>query len=199
MTAAPAKPARAGAALVASFALYLALLTWTVLWKLEVPWVGGVERVIKLVPFVAVGDLGASRPSEVLINLALFVPFGVFLALVVPAWRWWTAVAVMAATSVFFEVTQYVLAIGSTDSTDVIVNTAGGAAGLLLVHVLRARRGARIDAVLARVCRVGVVVALVGAIVIATGPLRFGPPSAGHEGVAPVGLSVRTDAPHRAG
>ena len=46
---------------------------WTVLWKLEVPWVGG-ERMVKLVPFVATGGAGASAPLEVVVNLAALRP-----------------------------------------------------------------------------------------------------------------------------
>ena len=38
--------------LVALFVIYLVLLVWTVLWKLNVPWIGG-DTMIKLVPFAA--------------------------------------------------------------------------------------------------------------------------------------------------
>ena len=47
--------------LVVLFVVYLILLGWLVLWKLDVPFVGGVQRVIKLVPFAPSGDEGASN------------------------------------------------------------------------------------------------------------------------------------------
>jgi hypothetical protein len=38
--------------LVALFGVYVVLLVWLVLWKLDVPWVGsGARRTVKLVPF----------------------------------------------------------------------------------------------------------------------------------------------------
>ena len=41
------------------FGIYVILLTWIVLWKLEVPYVGtGVLRNIKLVPFAPSGGAG---------------------------------------------------------------------------------------------------------------------------------------------
>ena len=65
-------------AVVVLFTVYLVLLAWIVLWKLGVPWAGGISRVIKLVPFVPSGDEGASAPFEVVANFALFIPLGVY-------------------------------------------------------------------------------------------------------------------------
>ena len=127
-----------------SSSVYLVLLAWVVLWKLEVPWVGEAgERIVKLVPFVATGDAGASTPFEVVANLALFVPFGVYLGLLAPSWPWWKVAGTVAAVSLALEVAQYVLAVGSSDLTDVVVNTAGGVVGLGLVALARRRFGAR--------------------------------------------------------
>ncbi|MET1016930.1 MAG: VanZ family protein, partial [Leifsonia flava] len=112
------------ATLVVLFGIYLSLLVWIVLWKLDVPWVGGVQRVIKVVPFAATSGNGASAPFEVAMNLVLFVPFGVYLGLLAPRWSWWRAGGTVAGASLALEVTQYVLAVGSTDVTDVLVNAA---------------------------------------------------------------------------
>ena len=119
------------ARLVALFVVYLVLLTWAVLWKLEVPWVGEAGwRIVKLVPFVATSGAGASTPFDVVANLALFVPLGLYLGLLVPSWRWWKVACAAAAASLGLEVAQYVLAVGSSDLTDVVVNTAGALVGL---------------------------------------------------------------------
>ena len=140
----PVTPARSPARsrLAALFVVYLALLVWTVLWKLEVPWVGG-DRMVKLVPFVATDGAGASAPLEVVVNLLLFVPFGLYLGLLVPARRWWALAGVVAGSSLALEVGQYVLAVGRSDTTDVVVNTAGGLVGLGLAAVRPAPVGGR--------------------------------------------------------
>lgn len=161
-------------------ALYLALLVWLVLWKLEVPWVGEPwRRTVKLVPFVATAQAGASRPSEVLANVLIFVPFGLQLGLLAPAWRWWRTAAAAAAVSLGLEVTQYLLAVGSTDVTDVVANTVGSLVGLALLALLRRRLGARTASVVLRVCAVGTAVALLAAAAVVASPLRYAPPGGG--------------------
>jgi len=185
-TAPPIAPARARTRpwLVALFAVYLGLLVWLVLWKLEVPWVGtGARRTVKLVPFVSTAANGPSKPSEVLGNVLVFVPFGVYLGLLVPArasWRaWWRtwprSVGLVALASVALEVAQYVLAVGSSDVSDVLANTAGGVAGLVLVAVVRLVLRGRTAAVLTGLCAVGTVVALLATAAFVASPVRYGP------------------------
>jgi glycopeptide antibiotics resistance protein len=174
-TAADAAPFR----LMAAFALYMLLLVWIVLWKLEYPWVGGVDRVIKLVPFLATAEQGASRASEVIINLLLFAPFGVFLGLLAPWWSWRRLAGVTAVVSLGFEATQFVLAIGSTDVTDVLVNTAGALIGFGLVALARHRLPAGGSGILIRICVVGTLAALLAAALFVASPVRFGPPASG--------------------
>lgn len=173
------------ARLIAAFALYLALLVWIVLWKLELPWVGGVDRVIKLVPFVATADQGSSKPAEVVINFLLFIPFGLYLGLLAQSWRWWRIAVVLAGASLLLEVTQFILAIGSTDITDVVVNTAGGLTGLALVAIARLGLGGRARAVLARVCVVTTLLALLLVALFIASPLHLGPPPGASGGRTP--------------
>ena len=75
------------ALLVMLFVIYLALLTWIVLWKLQIPYLGwrGMRH-IKLVPFPPTARAGASEPLEVAVNVLLFVPFGLYLTLLAPSW-----------------------------------------------------------------------------------------------------------------
>ena len=121
--------------LVALFGVYLVLLVWLVLWKLQMPYVGeGALRHIKLVPFAPTAEDGASEPLEVLANVALFVPFGFYLGLIAPSWPSWKLAGVVAGTSLLLEVTQWVLSVGSCDITDLVVNTAGGLAGFGLLE-----------------------------------------------------------------
>ena len=165
--------------LIASFAVYSILLVWIVLWKLELPWVGGVDRVIKLVPFLATAEQGASKPAEVIVNLLLFVPFGLFLGLLAPRWSRRRLVGVTALVSLTLEATQFVLAIGSTDVTDVLVNTAGALIGFGLVALARHRLPAGGRGILIRVCVVGTLAALLAVALFVASPIRFGPPASG--------------------
>jgi glycopeptide antibiotics resistance protein len=164
------------AVLSALFAVYLGLLTWTVLWKLGMPTLDGGIRAVKLVPFVAGDGYGVSTPPEMLANLALFVPFGVYLGLLAPRWGWWRVAGVAAALSIAFETLQFVLAVGSSDVTDVILNTAGAVVGWAVLALARSGLRERTSTVLVRVCAVATVMALaVGAVAVA-GPVRHGRP-----------------------
>lgn len=160
------------------FAVYLVLVAWTVLWKLDVPQVGaGGQRVVKLVPFVATAHAGASEPVELALNLVFFLPFGVYLGLLAPSWPWWRVAGILAGASALLEVAQYVLAVGSSDATDVVVNTAGGLAGLGAVVLARRSLRARTAAVVTRWCAVGTVLALVATGLFVASPVRLmGPP-----------------------
>ena len=146
---------------VALFVVYLVILVWTVLWKLEVPWTGG-DTMVKLVPFVAAGGAGASAPVEVVANLVLFIPLGIYLGLLAPRWPWWVAAVTIAGASVALEVTQYVLAVGRSDTTDVIVNTVGGLVGLGLLALARHTLAARTATVMTQICSIATVLALLG-------------------------------------
>jgi len=139
--------------LAALFAVYLAVLVWVVLWKAHLPFIGRDDmREIKLVPFVSGEGYGFSDPYEVLANLLLFVPLGIYLgALGVKG-----AVPIVVGTSLALEVAQFVLATGSSDVTDVVVNTVGGLIGLGFVIALKPK-----PRVLAVVLVAGTVLALV--------------------------------------
>ncbi|MFI5073927.1 MAG: VanZ family protein [Actinomycetales bacterium] len=159
------------------FAVYLVLLVWIVLWKLETPWVGaGAQRQIKLVPFVRTADTGPTAPFDLVANIVLFVPFGLYLGLLAPSWRSWRVAGVLVGASVVLEVAQYVLAVGRSDITDVVVNTAGGLAGLGLLALARRRYRARTAVVMTRVCAIGTILALVAIAIFIAFPLRYASP-----------------------
>ncbi|HET7820601.1 MAG TPA: VanZ family protein [Ornithinibacter sp.] len=162
VAAAPVTPTRApaGGRLATLFVVYLVLLVWTVLWKLEVPWVGG-DRMVKVVPFVATDGAGASAPLEVVVNLLLFVPFGLYLGLLVPGRPWWALAGAVAGSSLALEVGQYLLAVGRSDATDVVVNTGGGLVGLGLAAAARHRAGAGAARAMTRACAVATALTLV--------------------------------------
>ncbi|WP_133176438.1 VanZ family protein [Nocardioides currus] len=66
-----------------------------------------------------------------LLNVLLFVPLGVGLALVT-GWRWWQVCLAAAAASTALELLQLVLP-RDADPVDVLTNTLGAAVGALVV------------------------------------------------------------------
>lgn len=186
-TAAPAARASSRALPVILFAVYLVLLVWAVLWKLGMPAIGtGELRAVKLVPFVAGDGYGASSPVEMAANVALFVPLGLYLGLLVPRWSWRRIVCAAAVASVALEVAQYVLAVGSSDITDVILNTAGAALGVVGLAVARRHLRGRAVRVTLAVCAVGTAAAVLLAALALASPVRFRAPhgpQAPHDGV----------------
>jgi glycopeptide antibiotics resistance protein len=163
---------------VALFVLYLVLLTWIILWKLTIPWVGEaafLPRPIKLIPFFPSGDADASNPLEVVANFLLFVPFGLYLGLLAPRWRWWMLVGVFALTSLVLEVTQHLLSIGSFDITDVIMNTLCGVGGVGVLALVRRRFGARLGPLMTRAFVIGTALSLIAIGILIASPLRFAP------------------------
>jgi glycopeptide antibiotics resistance protein len=174
-----ATPSAAGSPLLAGgFAVYLALLVWVVLWKLGTPWVGdAATRVVKLVPFLPYGGAGASEPVELAINLVLFVPFGLYLGLLAPSWSWRKVGGAVAGASVALEVCQYVLAIGSADVSDVLVNIAGGLVGFGVLALARHGHGERARATMTVACTTLTGLAVLAAALFVASPVRLnGPP-----------------------
>jgi glycopeptide antibiotics resistance protein len=146
------------------------------MWKLEAPYIGmGELRQVKLVPFISDACNGASAPSEVVANVVLFVPFGVYLGLLAPAWPWWKATIAIAAASLGFEIAQYASAVGSSDVTDLVTNTAGGLIGLALLATVRRRLGERTVTVMTRILSGLTVLTLIATAAFIASPLSFGP------------------------
>ena len=160
------------------FVVYLVLLVWAVVWKLDVPYVGaaaGLPRPIKLIPFLPSAEAGASAPLEIVANLVLFIPFGIYLGLLAPRWPWWKMTGVFVGASLVLETTQHLLSTGSFDTTDVIVNAAGGLAGVALLAVARRRLQDRTAVVVTRICLVGTVGSVLAIGLFVASPLYHAP------------------------
>ena len=118
------------------FTLYLLTLLWLVLFKIsyDIPafLTNYQTRSINLVPFVTWGQTGV---SETVSNVVIFVPFGLLLGLNFRSAALWRLLLIVFSFSVVVETLQYVLAIGTTDITDVITNTVGGLVGLVLYRL----------------------------------------------------------------
>lgn len=116
------------------FGIYLLLLCWLVLFKFavrpsEIPRMRG----LNLIPF----HYGMETPfhrTEILYNVLVFVPAGVyFTAFLKDKKKGFRGAGILVTMvlSLLFETIQWIFAIGASDITDVITNTAGGAFGCL--------------------------------------------------------------------
>jgi len=94
-------------------------------------------RSINLIPFYYDKEIGtAFYLKEVLENLLIFVPMGIYLQMLLPKCRFHGKLIIIAVTSLLLEVAQYVLAIGRSDITDLITNFMGGLLGLALYGMM---------------------------------------------------------------
>jgi len=73
---------------------------------------------------------------EFLANIAMFVPIGVFLLLLVGAERWWIAVFLPFFLTIFIETAQRSIPGRVPDPRDIVANAMGGVAGVFLAMIL---------------------------------------------------------------
>jgi glycopeptide antibiotics resistance protein len=120
----------------ALLALYLLILAWLVLFKFSLdlsPILDYQTRSLNLIPFA---DVSRHNLRETIYNLVVFIPFGLLLSVNLKQAGFWRRLACVFIVSLAAEITQFVFAIGITDITDVITNTAGGFLGLILYDLL---------------------------------------------------------------
>ena len=88
---------------------------------------------INLIPYAAsVVVNGKVQISEIIENMLVFLPFGLCISAIYPDSEIQNRILLASGLSLFFEVTQYIFAIGASDITDVIDNTLGAVIGILL-------------------------------------------------------------------
>lgn len=114
------------------FVVYLALLVWIILFKLQfsIHELDTIRRV-NLIPFYYENEIGIGfHLKEALGNVVIFIPFGIYLSMTGQAWKTAGKVLFIFGASFTLEAAQYILAIGGSDITDIITNTFGGFLGL---------------------------------------------------------------------
>ena len=120
-----------------TFSAYFILLIWLALFKfatnlLELPSMRGVN----LIPFYYSQETN-THLKEVLYNIIVFIPLGVYVQIFKEDWKKATKFLVIFLTSFLFEVVQFTLAIGASDVTDLIGNTLGGIVGILFCIIIK--------------------------------------------------------------
>jgi glycopeptide antibiotics resistance protein len=130
---------------IALFAIYALVLIGIILFKFPFSYQeDGSGRVLNLIPLAgSYREDGVLRVDELVENVLIFVPFGLYLSMVKGNWSLWRRTLLIVGVTVAFEVIQYTFVLGRADITDVLTNTLGGLAGIglyaLLTRVLRRR------------------------------------------------------------
>ena len=120
------------------FVIYLALLVWLVLFKINID-IREMDRYrsVNFIPFYYETDIGFSfHIKEVLYNVLIFIPLGVYINIYGSEWSFLKKIIPCLSVSLLFELIQFVFALGASDVTDIIVNTAGGMSGIILCILL---------------------------------------------------------------
>ena len=120
------------------FLIYLALLVWIILFKLQFS-ISDLDKIrsVNIIPFHYDKKIGAAfHLTEVLENVLIFMPMGIYLQMLLSKAKFYAKIMVIAGTSLLLETTQYVLAIGRSDITDLITNFMGGLLGLALYGMM---------------------------------------------------------------
>lgn len=112
--------------------VYLAALIWIIIFKMQLSFQGLPHlRNINLIPFAeSMVTNGKTNYSEIINNVAAFIPFGIFMGMLLQGQAFFKKVAPVFLTSLAFEVIQFVFSIGASDITDLLANTFGGLIGI---------------------------------------------------------------------
>lgn len=150
--------------------IYLLVIAWIILFKMafsfqELP----NFRNINLIPLA--GSVIVNNKiyfSEIINNILIFVPFGLYISMLKSDWSFFKKVTLVAGVSLLFEVIQFIFAIGGTDITDLIGNTIGGVIGIGIYLVVCRLLKVKTNKVLNILASIGTIfiVALLGLIVV---------------------------------
>ena len=153
--------------------VYIIILTWIILFKMQLnmqhlPYI----RSINLIPFgESVIINGKIYFNEMINNLIIFVPVGVYIGMLEKQEKFYKKIIPIFLLTLILEISQYILHVGATDITDVIMNTLGGIVGIAIINFLykifkNAEKVEKILNILAVICTVGVICLMTILIVV---------------------------------
>ena len=104
----------------------------------------GSFRTINLIPFRTIIDYLFNEDvivrsfafSNIMGNIAIFIPLGIYIPLLINKKSIFTNSAIVALISLCVEIVQYILVIGTADVDDIILNTIGGLLGILIFKLV---------------------------------------------------------------
>ncbi len=117
--------------------IYIILLTWIIVFKMQLSWNFPYIRSINLIPFAeSVIINGKIYFSEIFNNCLVFIPVGLYLSMIFKDSKFYKKALPVFLLSFIYESLQFILHIGASDITDIISNTLGGIVGILLINFL---------------------------------------------------------------
>lgn len=124
--------------------IYSLLLIWILLFKLSLSFSEITEslahpmRSINLIPFQdSMIVNGKVALNEILLNAVIFAPLGVLLGISAKNWSFSRKIGFIFFFSFVIEMLQFILGIGATDATDLLMNFVGGFLGLIFYQGLK--------------------------------------------------------------
>ncbi|MCP9763443.1 VanZ family protein [Lacihabitans soyangensis] len=125
------------------YLIYLVVLFWIIVLKMSVRFTYmGQQRSMNLIPYNQPLMLnGKADLGEILLNALVFVPMGVYVAILIRKWSAIKSILFFSFSSLILESIQYITALGAFDITDIINNTLDGTIGLLLFKILQKLTG----------------------------------------------------------
>ena len=102
-----------------------------------------ITRSYNLVPFQMIWEYASGSNhlrssfavSNILGNVVVFIPFGLFLQTIRKRKTFWKGVLIVLMTTVAIEAIQYIFGLGASDIDDVFLNTCGGAIGMMVYRL----------------------------------------------------------------
>lgn len=155
------------------FGIYLIILIWIILFKMQtdlkfLPYIHSVN----LVPFgQSVIINGKIDFNEMINNCLIFIPVGIYIEMLGKNRKFYQKIIPIFFITLFLEILQFILHIGATDITDIIMNTLGGMVGILSICMLHKifKNGEKLNqilSILALICTVMVVAFLAVLIIV---------------------------------
>ena len=130
------------------FILYLLALIWVIVFKANRDLlIYGGEPEFRQISFYLYFN-----GKETLLNIAAFVPAGLFLMLLPRQGKILPAYVGSFLLSLAFEVVQYILMLGTSDLTDLLTNTLGGIVGVGAFFLCQLFGGEKSKAILSLLC-----------------------------------------------
>ena len=121
------------------FIVYLLILIWLILFKMSFSFndisLLSRTRSVNLLPFCNIRDIGGIQVKEIIMNIVVFIPMGIYLKMnnVTNI----KTVLYGISSSFVFELIQFLFAIGTSDITDLTTNTMGIVVGLFVYALFR--------------------------------------------------------------
>ena len=126
---------------IMGFIFYLLFILWNILFKYVSPLeIFSNDRffsqTLNIIPFNDIFK-GKFNKMDIYGNIILFIPFGIYINMIIKDVRISKSICIIAIISFIFEVSQYILGIGASDITDIITNTIGGIIGIGIYTIIK--------------------------------------------------------------